>query len=286
MTERVTIQYNGEMVTVDVPDGTTDEQIRQHLAGQEKTPKSELTTAPTDLSTPASVLGAQSAVPYAVSGVPNMTNVPPPGLTGPVVPGATKMPGAIPFVAQDAYNVGKTIANNATINSVLDVAKKHGLTGSVAEFGKAVLHPFADTTLTQAAKNLGGGLAYGMAAPENVFSAPYQMSAYEQEKIRANPNAPEYKTNPYAQQFRGEAPTQGAAGVANTRNALINQPYGGLNPEQQQMLQQDRQRQLDIQKKQQKKQQAQMILQQPPTAQNFIQRMTAMSDLYGDANQG
>lgn len=255
MTERVTVEYNGEMVTVDVPDGTTDEQIRAHLAGQSANKAAkELTTAPPSLSDPASVLAAQTAVPYAVTGVPNMTNVPPIGTTGPVVPGSTKMPGAIPYVAQDAYNVGRTISNNATINSVLDVAKKHGLTGSVAEFGKAILHPFANTTLTQAAKNLGSGLAYGLAAPENAFSAPYQMAAYEQDRIRANPQGPltnnnlitgkpqvvdTLQNNPYAQQVRGEAPTQGAAGALNQRRAVAGQQYGGLSAEDQARLEED-----------------------------------------------
>ena len=49
------------------------------------------------------------------------------------------------------------------------------------------------------------------------------------------------------------------------------------------MLDQDRLRQQEIQKK---KIRAQQVLQQPPTAQNFIERMVAMGDLYGPANQG
>jgi len=194
---------------------------------------------------------------------------------------------------RDVAKVGSILYNNVTPGIVADqilhpIRAARNLTEAYMEG-----HPWANTTPKQAmqgiaggARNIGGALAQGLTAPESVFSAPYQMSAYEQEKIRANPTAPQYQTNPYAQQYRGEFPSQGAAGAANTRNALINQPYGGLTPQQQQQLQQDRQRQLDIQKQQQKKQQAQVILQQPPTAQNFIERMTAMSDLYGDVNQG
>ena len=205
----------------------------------------ELTTAPPSLADPVARIAASSAVPYAVTGTPNMTNAPPPGIfpqpstTGPVIPGTTKTPGAIPYVASDALNVAKTVSNNATINSALDVMKKHGLTGGVAELGKAIMHPFANTTLTQAAKNIGGGLAYGMAAPENAFSAPYQMAAYEQEKIRANPNAPEYANNPYAMQQRGQAPTQGAAGAMNQRRAVVGQQYGGISAEDQARLEDD-----------------------------------------------
>lgn len=77
-------------------------------------------------------------------------------------------------------------------------------------------------------------------SPESLFAAPYSMAAYEQEKIRANPNAPEYATNPYAQMYRGEAPTQGAAGAMNRRAAIVGQQYGGLTQEEQDILEQDR----------------------------------------------
>jgi hypothetical protein len=89
------------------------------------------------------------------------------------------------------------------------------------------------------ARNLGGALVSGLTAPESLFALPYQAAAYEQEKIRANPNAPEYATTPYAQMYRGEAPTQGAAGSINRRNAVANQQYGGLSPQEQAILQQD-----------------------------------------------
>ena len=90
------------------------------------------------------------------------------------------------------------------------------------------------------ARNIGSAIVQGAVAPESLFAAPYQMAAYEQEKIRANPNAPEYATNPYAQQYRGEYATQGQAGAANRRNAIANQQYGGLTQEEQDILEQDR----------------------------------------------
>lgn len=58
--------------------------------------------------------------------------------------------------------------------------------------------------------------------PAAAFSMPYAMAAHEQAKIRENPNAPQYATNPYAMQQRGVAPTQGAAGVMNQRAAVHN----------------------------------------------------------------
>jgi len=90
-----------------------------------------------------------------------------------------------------------------------------------------------------------GPLSMPTMAAQGMLAAPYLGAAYEQARIRSNPNAPEYKDNPYAMMTRGEAATQGQAGAMNTRNALANQmPYAqgrfGLTPEQQNMLEQDR----------------------------------------------
>ena len=90
------------------------------------------------------------------------------------------------------------------------------------------------------ARGVGSALVSGAVAPESAVMMPYQMAAYEQEKIRANPNAPEYATNPYAMAFRGQAPTQRAAGAMNQRTALVNQQYGGLTPQEQAILEKDR----------------------------------------------
>jgi hypothetical protein len=82
----------------------------------------------------------------------------------------------------------------------------------------------------------GRGLAALAASPESIAMMPYSMAGYEQAKIRANPTAPEYKTNPYAMAVRGEYPTQGAAGAANQRQALINMPNGPLNAQEQAVM--------------------------------------------------
>lgn len=84
------------------------------------------------------------------------------------------------------------------------------------------------------------GPVLSSAVPAAAFSAPYAMAAYEQERIRANPNAPGLETNPYAQQYRGEYATQGAAGAANRRQAIAGQQYGGLSESDQMTLDQDR----------------------------------------------
>ena len=127
--------------------------------------------------------------------------------------------------------------------------------------------------LASGARAVGGAVAQGAVAPESAFLMPYQMAAYEQEKIRQNPSAPEYKTNPYAQTVRGEAATQGQAGAMNARNAVATMPFGNVTPQERAILEQD---QRDRQQRQ-----AKAVLAQPPTAQNFIARSKAMADLYG-----
>jgi hypothetical protein len=174
-----------------------------------------------------------------------------------------RVAGPVAEVAKDvgttAYNVGKKV-----VGYPIDVAKNavNWTPRSIAEVVGSPLttakqyimnHPIMESNASlksvgknagQYAKNIGSrigsGLVAGAVAPESLFAMPYQMAAYEQEKIRANPTAPEYATNPYAQMIRGEAPTQGAAGAMNRRNAIAGQQYGGLTPEQQQILEQDK----------------------------------------------
>lgn len=77
--------------------------------------------------------------------------------------------------------------------------------------------------------------------PAMAFAMPYQMAGSEMEKIRQNPNAPQYANNPFAMQQRGEAPTMGAAGAANQRRAVAGQRYGSmLSQAEQDLLEQDR----------------------------------------------
>jgi hypothetical protein len=173
-------------------------------------------------------------------------------------------------------------------------AAMHGLPPVATVAKKAIqsVMPGSGTTvaegisaLGQGAKSMAGGamnvgktLAQGAMAPENMFLAPYQMAAYEQAKIRANPTAPGLESNPYAQTVRGEAVTQGQAGAGNAQRALIGQQYGGLSPEEQAIMQQERQRQM---MQQQKMQKAKTVLAQPPTPQNYMERMEAMATIYG-----
>jgi hypothetical protein len=91
-----------------------------------------------------------------------------------------------------------------------------------------------------AARGLGSALLTGAMAPESALMMPYQMAAYEQEKIRANPNAPGLEYNPYAQVQRGEYATQRSAGAANQRSAVAGQRYGGLTQQEQAILEKDR----------------------------------------------
>jgi hypothetical protein len=109
------------------------------------------------------------------------------------------------------------------------------------------------------------------------------MAAYEQEKIRANPNAPEYAKNPYAMSYRSQTTptpiTQGQAGAMNRRNVVANMPYGNVTAEERAILDQDRIRREQVQ------QRARQTLQQPPTAQNYIERMRALSTLYSPVNE-
>lgn len=78
-------------------------------------------------------------------------------------------------------------------------------------------------------------------SPAMIMGAPYAMAGMEAANIRENPTAPGYANVPYAQAYRGEAPTQGAAAAANRREAIRSQTYGGLSAKEQQMLDADRQ---------------------------------------------
>jgi hypothetical protein len=136
-------------------------------------------------------------------------------------------------------------------------AALHGLP-PVATIGKKIIQsamPGSGTTIAeglsalgQGAKGMAGGLANagrfvatGAMAPENLFTLPYQMAAYEQAKIRANPYAPEYATNPYAMSYRSQDTatpiTQRQAGAMNARNAVANVATGYTpNPQEAQNI--------------------------------------------------
>ena len=177
--------------------------------------------------------------------------------------------------ARDALTIAKN-ATSWTPNAIMEVASHPVETAKAYVAG----HPWANTPVKTLAgtvgKNIAGSVVQGLVAPENLLTLPYNMAAYEQAKIRANPTAPGLENNPYAQTVRGEFKTQGQAGAANARQAVANQQYGGLNTQEQAILAADRERQRTA---------ARQVLQQPPTSQNFMQRMQALSDLFGGAAQ-
>jgi hypothetical protein len=258
--ERVTVEQNGERFTLEVPEGTSDADIQSFLSNQTGSAKSQLTTPEPSLAQPATNIAVAAAVKPAMN--------------------IAASQGA------DLLKLGK-IAGQVTPSMIGEFI------GSPIKYGKELMqayaagHPMASTIGQMPLKSMPGAAARAVGgalmAPENFMAAPYTMAGYEQEKIRQNPTAPGLQTNPYAQMVRGEAATQGQAGAMNRRQAIIGQQYGGLTPEQQMMLQQDRQRQQEIQNK---KMRAQQVLQQPPTEQNYMARMQALTELYGDVNQG
>jgi hypothetical protein len=234
MTERVTVEYNGEMVTVDVPDGTTDEQIKSYLAGREPTGAKQMTTAEASLSDPLTNMGVAAAVRPTAE------------IAGALARNAGKLtPGQVATAASQPFST----ARNAIQNTVDFMAPKTTAPALSSDMPIRAIEPARQMTFGEMAKpsNIGRGvmaagrgLASMALAPEVALQAPYQMAAYEQEKIRANPNAPQYRTTPYAQQYRGEAPTQGAAGAMNQRRAVAGQQYGGISAEDQARLEDDK----------------------------------------------
>lgn len=167
---------------------------------------------------------------------------------GQVVKGAGKMAYGS---AEDAVKLAKIVGSKITPEAI-GYAIAHPVEQGAQLLDAYITgHPWMDkalqTTPKQAIQSagsylgrVGSGLVAGAVDPASMFAVPYQMAAYEQEKIRANPTAPEYANNPYAQQYRGEYATQGAAGAANRRNAIAGQQYGGLTPEEQALLNEDR----------------------------------------------
>ena len=150
---------------------------------------------------------------------------------------------------EGAKTLGQQLAKTPLQTSV-DLAKAyaqgHATVGNM-------LQPFAGQTAGQvagtAARGLAGLAGQTLAAPESAFLYPYNMAAYEQEKIRANPNAPGLQYNPYAQTVRGEAATQGRAGAANQMRTVANMPYGNVSAQERAILDEDARMRQNIRKK-------------------------------------
>jgi len=215
--ERVTVQFNGEMVTMDVPEGMSDEQIFSFLQQQQTNQQPGITQVPVGLEQPVQQQAALSAIKPA-------TQI-----------AATQ--------ADDALKLAK-IAGKVT-PKIMGEFLSTPIT-SAKNIASAYMqgHPMAGTVANMPLKNMPGAalrtLGAAAMAPENILAAPYTMAGYEMDKIRANPTAPEYEFNPYAQMTRGQYATQGQAGAANRRSAIAGQQYGGLTQEQQQILEQDK----------------------------------------------
>lgn len=170
--------------------------------------------------------------------------------------GAPVMPSGVDYAVPTAVNTaGKLAAQyapNSLIKDAYDVAKIVGKNINPAGITEFMQQPVtnalkAGTAYVQGLpwqklrpNVLGPAIGGAIMSPENILMAPYQMAAYEQEKIRANPRAPGLEYNPYAQYIRGEAPSQKAAGAMNQRMAVKNMPYGAVTPQEQSILDKDR----------------------------------------------
>jgi len=207
MTERVTVEQNGERFTLDVPDGTSDEQIQSFLSQQQGGTPQQAAPSP-DLTPQAASMGARLAgeLPAAAgaikSGVQALGNMPYQTAARAVADVGSMMAGHPPYASM--IKMGTDAATGTPLKEVAGNAL-NAIKGGAG-------------SLATGARNVGGALLRGAMAPESILMAPYQMAAYEQEKIRANPNAPGLQYNPYAQTVRGEYATQGQAGAANTRS--------------------------------------------------------------------
>lgn len=130
--------------------------------------------------------------------------------------------------ARDLYSVGKNVLS-ASAEGIKEMVSHPIQTAKAYVRG----HPYIVPGAAGLARGAASAIAAPLTAPENLFTLPYTMAAYAQDQIRANPNRPEYKYTPYAQAYRGEFPTQGAAAASNRRQAISNAPSGYTpNPEE------------------------------------------------------
>jgi hypothetical protein len=74
---------------------------------------------------------------------------------------------------------------------------------------------------------MGSGVAGPLIATYAALLAPWVMTAIEMQRIKENPDAPEFKDNPFAMAYRREAKSQGAAGAINTRKVIARTAGGG-----------------------------------------------------------
>ena len=163
--------------------------------------------------------------------------------------------------AKDWANIGKILYEHGNLSQVGQFLKEPVTTGAKAVEAYVAGHPWAQNVVNTSpkeaisaigsgAKNMAGsigrGLVQGAVAPESLMLLPYQMAAYEQEKIQQDPNAPGLERNPYAMAYRGEAPSQGVAGAMNQRRAVMSMPITGVTAEERKILEEDQRRRLEM----------------------------------------
>jgi len=269
--ERVTVEQNGERFTLEVPEGTTDEQVKAFVAQQQGGAVGGALTQPNENKFQPE-RGVDGAVDYATTAIGNLAQDPNAQtyvgqaaatgmIGGPVMP--TPSPqgelfakpnpaqvklGPIGAAVADVPGIVKPLSQ-LSVGEAIKYVGKEGLTKSAADLAGAITHPVRNLTVGGAVKGLGSAVAGGLMAPENLFTLPYNMAAYEQEKIRANPNAPGLQYNPYAQTVRGEAATQNRAGAANQMRTVANMPYGNVSAQERAILDEDARMRLNIRKK-------------------------------------
>jgi hypothetical protein len=222
--ERVTVEQNGERFTLEVPEGTSDADIQSFLSQQQG--GGGPTAAEPSLSEP---VAAQAGI-AAVRPVGGMVA----SQAGDAMKLARIAGQVTPRIAGEFLSTPLTSAKNLASSYVAG----HPMAGK-----------FLDTPLRAMPGVVARGAATALAAPESAFLMPYNMAAYEQAKIRANPNAPGLEFNPYAQTVRGEAATQGRAGAANQMRAVANMPYGNVTPQERAMLDEDARMKQAVRKK-------------------------------------
>lgn len=153
-----------------------------------------------------------------------------------------------------AKGLSRDALEMASILKNVDPETAAKLASQPLEVAKAYIqgHPWYGSIKQMPGRALGyAGRAAGgiIADPLNAATMPYAMSAYEQEKIRQNPNLPEYVNNPYAQVVRGETTTQAKAGEANRMKALASMPFTGVTPQERARLEEDAAMRQNIRKK-------------------------------------
>lgn len=224
--ERVTVEQNGERFTLEVPEGTSDADIKAFVTQQQSGKVGgDLTQPIAEPSENVAIYAAQAATPTAAELAAGagraVLNAPVTALTAPIT---------------SPLSTARNVAN-AIERMVPQVPVQQAMPPGSMVTSMPAQRAMNIGELLRAG---GRGIGSALAAPESAFTLPYNLAAYEQEKIRANPQAPGLEYNPYAQQVRGEYPTQGAAAAANRQRAIAGQQYGGVTPEERAILDQDR----------------------------------------------